>query len=276
MITSTFCHIPGIGEITEKRLWSSGLHSWDTCSEIETIPISRKRKDSVQRHIEVSRIHLEAMNPSFFGNLLPSNLHWRLFPEFRDSVAYVDIETTGLDMWDNSITTIALYDGNSISYYVQGENLEHFVADVEKYKILVTYNGKCFDVRFIESYFRTKINHAHIDLRYVLKSLGYSGGLKGCEKQLGIDRGELDGVDGFFAVLLWNEFERTGDRRALQTLLAYNIEDVVNLESLMIEAYNQKLRGTPFEVSHQLELPARPEIPFKADLEMIQRVKTRM
>ncbi len=273
MLKNTFCHIPGIGETTEKRLWSSGLDSWEICSDLQGISLSRKRKESIGRYIEEAEVQLAQGNPRYFAELLPSNLHWRLFPEFRDSVAYLDIETTGLDTWDNSITTIALYDGMSISYYVQGENLEQFEADIRKYQVLVSYNGKCFDVPFIEWYFKTKLDHAHIDLRYVLRSLGISGGLKGCEHQLGLDRGDLEGVTGFFAVLLWNEFEETGNRRALETLLAYNIEDVVNLETLMVMAYNMKLRGTPFEATHRLELPDRPEIPFDPDLRIVERVK---
>ena len=76
---------------------------------------------------------------------------------------------------------------------------------------------------FIESYFNIQLNHAHIDLRYILQSLGFRGGLKGCERQLGIDRGDLRDIDGFFAVLLWHEYQRNGNRpRVLvaQTLLS--------------------------------------------------------
>jgi hypothetical protein len=29
MLTNTFCHVPGLGIETEKRLWSSGLRSWE-------------------------------------------------------------------------------------------------------------------------------------------------------------------------------------------------------------------------------------------------------
>jgi len=54
-----------------------------------------------------------------------------------------------------------------------------------------------------KDFFGIELNQVHIDLRYVLRSLGYTGGLKGCEKQAGIDRGNLEGVDGYFAVLLW-------------------------------------------------------------------------
>jgi hypothetical protein len=39
-------------------------------------------------------------------------------------------------------------------------------------------------------------------LRYLLKSLGYTGGLKGYEKKAGIDRGELEAINGYFAVML--------------------------------------------------------------------------
>ena len=44
--------------------------------------------------------------------------------------AYLDIETTGLNMWGFEITTISLYDGESIFYYVNGQNLEDFEKDI--------------------------------------------------------------------------------------------------------------------------------------------------
>ena len=47
---------------------------------------------------------------------------------------------------------------------------------------------------------------------------------------MGLDRGYLEGVDGYFAVLLWREYELYHDQEALETLLAYNIADTVNLE----------------------------------------------
>ena len=113
----------------------------------------------------------------------------------------------------------------------------------------------------------------HIDLRYLLKSLGYSGGLKGCEKKAGIDRGDLEGVDGYFSVLLWDDYRRNKSRKALETLLAYNIQDIVNLETLMVLSYNLKLKDTPFVESHQLSFPSSQEIPFKADLKTIERIR---
>ena len=274
MLTNTFIHIQGIGAITEQRLWELGIRDWDTIDRDLPISVSSNRKYFLQKGVEESRRHLDGCNPAYFSQLLPANQCWRLFPEFRDSIAYLDIETTGLDRYFNRITTIALYNGQAIKTYVQGQNLNEFVDDIQKYKVIVTYNGKCFDIPFIESFFKIRLDHAHIDLRYILQNLGFRGGLKGCERQLGIDRGDLKDIDGFFAVLLWEEYQRTGDQKALDTLLAYNIQDTVTLENLMVTAYNRKLQQTPFYENLLIADSPAPVNPFRADLATIDRIKT--
>jgi len=273
MLKNTFIHIPGIGIKTEERLRDSGILNWDDFRKPSEINLSHNKLESIEQYLQESREHLEAGNPNFFENLLPANQHWRMFPEFRDSTVYLDIETTGLKIWGFEITTIALYDGESISYYVKDENLEDFKKDIKRYKVIVTYNGKSFDIPFIESHFGINITQAHIDLRYILASLGYRGGLKGCEKQLGIDRGDLEDVDGYFAVLLWYDYIQNKNQKALETLLAYNIQDTVNLETLMVLAYNMKLKDTPFLQTHQLSLPTQQDIPLKGDRRTIDRIR---
>jgi uncharacterized protein YprB with RNaseH-like and TPR domain len=275
MLTSTFCHIPGVGLRTEEKIWDSGARSWDDCLETASFLFPKKRVTAIEQHLYASQQALEDVDPKFFCQTLPAGEVWRIFPEFRRRIAYLDIETTGLGtMYGDHITTIALYDGNEIRHYVYGENLKDFKDDIFDYDLLVTYNGKCFDIPFIENYFMIALPQAHIDLRYILHSLGYRGGLKGCEAQLGLDRGDLEGVDGYFAVLLWNEYNRMGNARALDTLLAYNIQDTVNLEYLLISAYNMKIQETPFLHSHQIEIPAMlPENPFLADQATIDKIK---
>ena len=273
MLRNTFLHIPGIGVKTEERLWDAGIQSWDAFVEPYPARLSPNRTESLRRYLDESREHAKNDNPNYFADLLPSNLHWRLFPEFRHSTAYLDIETTGLDGRFNDITMIGLYDGTSIFHYVRGQNFDDFKQDIEKYKVIVTYNGKCFDVPFIRNNMGISLDHTHIDLRYVLRSVGFSGGLKGCEIQAGIDRGELTGLDGNDAVFLWNDYERTGNQKALETLLAYNSQDIVNLEALMVLAYNLKLKDTPFIETNELPDPVLPEIPFKGDQETIERIK---
>jgi len=272
MLKNTFCHFPGIGLSTERRLWDFGVQCWEDLFSADIANLSRKRRDSLADHVKESLEHFEKSNSKYFAELLPSDQQWRLFPDFRDGVAYLDIETTGLSDNDQ-ITTIAVYDGESIFTYVQGQNLNRFKEDIKKYSVIVTYNGKCFDVPFLQRHFKITINQAHIDLRFVLRSLGHRGGLKECERRLGIDRGDLIGVDGFFAVLLWRDFKTNKNQKALETLLAYNIQDVVSLETLMTIAFNKKLKDTPFEHIRRLSHPSPPPIPFKADLKTISKIK---
>jgi hypothetical protein len=273
MLKNTFCHTPGIGPRLESRLWSRGFLSWDAVLERCPRGLPPFMRSSLLAHLHRSVDELDGENVSFFEGCLPSNEQWRMFSDFRRHAAYFDIETTGLRPEFSTITTIALFDGRRVRTYVCGRNLDDFVDDVQKYKLLITYNGKCFDIPFIEKFFGMKIKAAHIDLRYVLRSLGYTGGLKGCEKKLGIDRGDLDGVDGYFAVLLWDDFIENGNQRALETLLAYNTEDVVNLETLMVMAYNFKIKRTPFAVSNAFDLPRPPALPFKPDRDTIERIR---
>jgi uncharacterized protein YprB with RNaseH-like and TPR domain len=271
VLKNTFCHIPGISASTEQRLWASGIQCWEALRESGATRLLRKKADSLARHLDESFASLEKNDLNYFAELLPTIQHWRLFRDSQRSIAYLDIETTGLG-YSDSITTIVVYDGQSTHHYVRHENLDQFKEDIKKYALIVTYNGKCFDVPFLERSFGIRIDQAHIDLRYVLKSLGYSGGLKACERQLGIDRKDLRDVDGFFAVLLWNDFIKNKNHKALETLLAYNTCDVINLETLMVIAYNLKLKETPFRESHQLNFPQPPPVAFKADKATIDRL----
>ena len=57
------------------------------------------------------------------------------------------------------------------------------------------------------------------------------GGFKAVERQLGIER-KLTEVNGYEAVRLWWRYVDSFDLDALNTLLEYNKEDVVNLKVL--------------------------------------------
>lgn len=273
MIENTFCHLPNISLDRESHLWSQGINSWyDLLNQMSSLRFSKERMKIITNHLEKSIEHLEKEDPAYFAQRLAASQHWRFFPDFQYATAYLDIETSG-GQRGHHITTIALYDGRSIFYYVHGENLRDFKFDIQRYQVIITYNGKTFDIPLLERYFKIKLNHVHLDLRYILASLGYKGGLKRCEKRLGLHRQELDGLSGRFAIFLWDDYRRNRNRKALDTLLAYNIADVVNLETLMVIAYNKKLyHTTPFHDLYRLEQPAPPEVPVKADTYTIDRI----
>ncbi len=273
MLTHSFIHLPGIGAKTEENLWKAGIHNWHQWPGTAPVKLPNSSFSQLSRFVQTSLTEL-GNGPDFFSKNLPANEQWRLFSHFRERTAYLDIETTGLGP-DAEITTVALYDGCKVRCYVNGKNLEEFEKDIWKYEILVTYNGKGFDIPVLERWFHIKLTHAHIDLRFILAKLGFKGGLKGCEKQLGINRGALDGVDGYFAVLLWHDYINNHNEKALETLLAYNIEDTVNLELLLIEAYNRNILTTPFGKNLLLEHPKAPEIPYSPDLSTVERLRNR-
>ncbi len=278
MLKNTFHHIPGIGVTKERRLWDAGILSWeDFLNHDAPFMIINKRSSIKKKRAELiaavkeSINRLEERNLQYFAQRLPSSQWWILFKDFRDRIAYLDIATTRLY---GILTTIALYDGKRIKTYVRGKNLYRFKNDIQKYDVLVTYNGKSFDVPIIESYFGITLRQLHIDLRYLLKSLGFSHGLKGCERAVGIDRNDLAGLEDHHAIFLWKEY-KSGEEKALETLLAYNCQNTVSLETLMVMAYNLKLKDTPFLETHRLPLPTIPGLTPKADLATVDRVKDR-
>jgi hypothetical protein len=271
MLRNTFCHIPGIGAKTERDLWRAGLTSWEAALGQDTPRASSFRRSCLD-HLRDSVARYEQRDAAYFSARLSAAQQWRLYVTFRDTCAYIDIETTGMASGRDQVTTIALYDGRSVLCYVRGENLDDFAADVAAYRVLVTYNGKCFDVPFLERCFGISLNQAHIDLRYVLKGLGITGGLKRCEQQLGLRRGDLEEVDGYMAVQLWHEYRKRRSSTALETLLAYNVQDAVNLETLLVLAHNRHVQDTPFAASHALEVPAPPVNPHTPDAGLVQRL----
>lgn len=269
MLTNTFHHIYRIGLTKERRFWNAGILSWEDLLE-SGVPSGLIEKPSeLITAIKESVKHLEKRNLHYFARQLPSNEWWKLFRVFRDRYAYLDVAATGRD---GIVATIALYNGQEIRTYVRGQNLAQFKKDIKNHDVLVTYNGKCFHVPLIESDLGIKLRQVHIDLRYLLKSLGLTGRMKGIERIAGIDRGELAGLEGYHAFFLWEEY-RSGEQKSLETLLAYNCRNVVDLEILKVMAYNLKLQDTPFRKTHRLPLPTPPEIPYKADPATVERIR---
>jgi uncharacterized protein len=273
MLYNTFQHLPSVGKKTEAMLWKKNFHNWENLMHPTPLKPALKKMEVLRLHLEESKKQLLDENISFFQERLPTNLHWRFFPEFRKKAVYLDIETDGLDFNNGCITTITIYDGKKVFCYIHGINMDSFPVDIRQYDLIITYNGKCFDIPFIEEYFNIQLPQAQIDLRYVLAYVGYKGGLKKCESLLGIDRGNLADVDGFFAVLLWKEYQKTGNPKALETLLAYNVEDTVNLEKLMVIAYNLNLKETPFYQENKISLPMEHPNPYRADLGIVHNIR---
>lgn len=237
MLKRTFLHLPGVGHRTEAHFWRQGLASWEDFLAAKRVRgLSHTRFDWLKAELTTSLAHLE--DAGYFAARLRDGEHWRLFRHFRPRTAYLDIETTG-SVWPGLLVTVAgLYDGQHMRQFVQGRNLQQFPRALEQCDLLVTFNGTQFDLPVLKAYFPgLRLPPAHVDLRFLMARLGYRGGLKRIEPQFGIRRPKaVNGMDGYMAVLLWERYQR-GDQGALELLLTYNREDVVNLEVLMDAAF---------------------------------------
>jgi uncharacterized protein YprB with RNaseH-like and TPR domain len=151
------------------------------------------------------------------------------------------------------VTVVGLYDGRNMRQFIQGRNLQQFPRVLAEFDLLVTFNGTQFDLPVLKAYFpQLKLPPAHVDLRFLMARLGFRGGLKKIEPRFGIRRPKaVNGMDGYMAVLLWQRYQR-GDRGALELLLTYNREDVINLEVLMDAA---------FRLSREQLIPNPPAAP---------------
>jgi uncharacterized protein YprB with RNaseH-like and TPR domain len=149
----------------------------------------------------------------------------------------VDIETDG----GTDITVIGIYDGSKFTVLVKDEDLGNFPDVISHYSTIVTFFGTGFDIPVLQKNFKSfQFDQIHIDLCPMLRSLGYRGGLKSIEKEMGIQRDpSVDGLTGYDAVKLWRRYRNLRDERAMETLIAYNKADVVNLEALMVRAYKK-------------------------------------
>jgi uncharacterized protein YprB with RNaseH-like and TPR domain len=270
MLQHTFCHLPGIGPVLEQRLWRAGFTTWQQLLSSFSTSASPRLRPGSQAALTESLDRYQARDLSYFAGCLPARERWRLFREARGSCVFLDIETTGLGLFAD-ITTVALYDGRQLRCFVAGQNLHEVPDALAGYELLITYNGASFDLPMLERCFGIRLAQAHIDLRHILGSLGFRGGLKGCERQLGVKRPGLEEVDGYLAVLLWRHYQQSGNVRALETLLAYNVQDTINLEVLMVEAHNRKIAATPF-AQQQLPPPELPGNPFLPDDTIVRRL----
>jgi len=105
------------------------------------------------------------------NQIIPSELHWRMIPNFFGEIAYLDIETTGGTPPYHYITAIAVYDGKNIYNFIHGQNLDEFPKFIARFKAIATFFGKGFDIPFIKQEMGIEFPQVHFDLCMLLRKL---------------------------------------------------------------------------------------------------------
>jgi uncharacterized protein YprB with RNaseH-like and TPR domain len=227
-LENTFIGAQGVGPTTERRLWQEGVTHWD---EFDPSYVGPKTGERLAAFIERGRDSLDRGDSRFFAEALPSGERYRLYENFRDRAVFFDIETTGLSKQFDDVTCVSFYQGSETTTLVNGDDLtREAVAERFDAPLIVSFNGASFDVPFLEQSYDLSIDAPHMDLMHVCRGIGLTGGLKSIEKEIGLERDRPD-ISGRDAVRLWREHERGVDG-SLDTLVSYNREDTVNLQTL--------------------------------------------
>ena len=234
MITNTFLFLERIGNKLEQNIWKNGVYEWDSFLRRKNINgLSRHRKLYYDRKILNARKALYNFDSSYFLDLLPQAEMWRLYEFFKEDAVFLDIETTGLSQ-DDDITVFGLYDGLNTKIMIKGINLDYnaLKKELQKYKLIVTFNGAAFDLPFIEKIYPNLLPKIpNFDVKSITDRLELKGGLKNIEKALGIKRSNI--IDKFYggdALTLWRMYRATGDDYYLNLLVEYNEYDIINLK----------------------------------------------
>jgi predicted nuclease with RNAse H fold/dephospho-CoA kinase len=151
-------------------------------------------------------------------------------------VVFLDVETTGLSHYYDRLTLVGWAVGGTYRVHIIGDDPAALMRSLHDAEAIVTFNGTLFDLPFLRKTFaKVPIPATHLDLRYLGRRAGLTGGLKAIEQSLGIHLREgLENVDGGIAVLLWHRYLR-GDLKSLRQLIEYNRADVLALGYVLDE-----------------------------------------
>ncbi len=268
MIRNTFSVLNGIGEKLERKLWSSGILDWTDFIDARHIHfISAGKKAVFDEEIAAGLNALNQADAVYFARSIKRREHWRLYDIFKGGSACLDIETNGFMPGSGGVVTlIGIYDGFTYKCFVRHENLtaESVMKEISRHKYLITFYGAGFDIPYLlRALPGLQFNMPHFDVCYGIRKLGFRGGLKRLEADLGIPRDEaVKDMNGYDAVKLW-EHSQKGSADALNLLKLYNREDTVNLYAIAGKVYRRLRLQTGIEeyLNGRLKTPGNHAAP---------------
>lgn len=195
----------------------------------------------------------------FDENIYTSNVLDFYFSGMK--IGVLDIETTGLDPSRNKFILGGLFDlQDGIMHQFFAENrseekqaLEEFYELLSGFDMVITYNGKHFDMPFIARRMKAhgigpdadhSIDAAALlpyDLDLYLVINGHSPikkfvpnlKQKTIENYMGLWQSRDDEISGAESVELYNKYEKTGDAELESKILLHNSDDVLQLTRLI-------------------------------------------
>ena len=236
MLESSFLHFDGIGTKREREFWRSNVFSWAQMPSVVNKQLHFPFDDESPLHNSPIQQYYDALDQGdadFFAQKLKRREHYRIALTFPSDTMFLDIETTGLSRYYHEITLIGWSIGDKYNVLINGDPTETFYTDLAKAKAIVTFNGIIFDIPFIlKAYPNAPIPSTHVDLRFLSKRVGLTGGQKEIERKIGKSRSaEISEIIGETAPLLWYRY-RHGDESSLRDLIKYNHADIEGMKRI--------------------------------------------
>ena len=264
LLRRSFLHLPKISAAGEARLWAAGISDW--IELVRHTPVQydlyRKGASALQSAVEASEEALANRDVDFFARRLPKREFYRIAASFPESCTFLDIESTGLSPYYDQVTLVGWSVGSTYTVLVDPTQIDQLEHDLHEHPILVTFNGSLFDLPFLTKHFKTDWSDTyHVDLRYLAKRAGLTGGQKKIEQEIGLTReGSLSDITGAQAVALWFDYKE-GDLNALRDLVCYNHADIEGMKFLF-ETVIRRVVPPTFPLSSNGDLFPRSNIYF--------------
>jgi predicted nuclease with RNAse H fold len=207
------------------------------------------------------RAALYSGDMAFFAQALDPKEHFRIALEVPERTLFLDIETTGLSRYYDIITLVGWSYQDRYQAFIQGEAEDSLRKALDEAQVVVTFNGSLFDLPFLRTHFTgLRIPPVHIDLRFLAKRVGLSGGQKAIEELLGFKRkGTASDIRGEAAPILWHRYRR-GDMQALRLLIEYNHLDIEGMKFIFDKVVAKLVdeRGVPKSIRDRIPKLAKP------------------
>ncbi len=198
----------------------------------------------------------------------------------------LDIETTGLDPKRNKFILGGIYDAQrhqlhqvlAESRAEEPDALAEYMDTLSDLDVVVTYNGRHFDIPFLETRLRGQTSCSHLydlDLYQVLsghspiRRLVPNMKQKTVENYMGLWDTRADEISGAESVELYNRYELTGDPDAEARILLHNNDDIRQLtrltEAIKKSNFHKAMFRMGFPVRSGSRMITVREIKFRSD-----------
>ena len=247
LLRRSFQHLPGISAAREAKLRSEGLQDWNDLllRRPAQLDLFRKRGGALCCAVEASEEALANRDVEFFKERLPKREFYRIAASFPERCVFLDIESTGLSKHYDQVTLVGWSVGSRYEVVVDPSETGQLEHDLLAQPLVITFNGTLFDLPFLTNRFNNDWSSAtHVDLRYLAKRVGLTGGQKKIEETIGLAReASLEGITGAEAVGLWFDYKE-GDLNALRKLIRYNHADIEGMKFVFEQVVDRLEPGT--------------------------------